>query len=270
MIVTGIGNTGGVGVTTLMASLFEYLLSKDKDVYWISLSDLIPPLFYHDKSMWSVYESVVREVPQWDKLKCIFCDECQKSCNSGAIVRYGEMYVTYNELCISCGSCIYACKYQSVFWGSRKIGSIEQSLINNRVFKTNLKPKEILSSWHCKTIINILTKKLPHDAILLLDFLSGFRELWSDLINLSNKIIFYNNDLLSWEMLYKSISHDQAEIILAVNRNYYELFAERGYSFALSVPHTKEINIEAIQGKKITDEDYQQVIKDLTYLLNFD
>lgn len=269
MIITGIGSTGGVGVTTLMAHLFDYLLSKNKDVYWVSLSNLIPPLFYQENSSWKEFEAINRQVPQWSREQCVFCDECQKACKNLAIARYGEIYVTYSELCISCGSCVFECKYKSINFETKKIGSVEQSIANERVFRINLKPKEILSAWHCKNVLNSLVKKFSNEAIILVDFLSGFRELWADLINFSDKIVFYNNDVITWEMLYRSISHDQAEIILAVNRNYYDLFAERGYSFALSVPHTKEINIDAIQGKKINNEDYQQVVKDLMFVLNF-
>ncbi len=270
MILTGIGSTGGIGVTTLMANLFDYLLSKNKNVYWISLSSLLPPLLYYNKDLWIEYDTIVRKVPQWEKIKCIFCDECLKTCSFKSIARFGEMYVTYNELCISCTSCLYSCKNRAIYLESKIIGSIEQSSINKRVFRTNLKPKDILSTWHCKTIISVLSKKLPKDAIIILDFLSGFRELWAELINMSDKILFYNNDLLTWEMLYKSISHDQAEIVLAVNNNYYDIFSESGYSFALPVPHTKEINIESIQGKKISDEEYQQIVKDLAFVLNLD
>ncbi len=268
MIITGIGSNGGIGVTTLLANLFLQLVNQGKDVYWLSLSNLVPPVFYQKDMKWVEFEPIMREVPSWNKHNCKFCDECQKACNCGAIARYGEFYVIYTELCISCGACVYACKKNAINFTHKRVGYIEQSSLNHRVFRVNLNQREIFSSWHCHTIIQKLKKNLSEQAIVLIGFPSGFRELWADLIGLSDKIVFYTNDIYVWEMLYKSISHDQAEMILAVNSNYFDTFIERGYSFGLSVPHTKEISIEAIQGKPVSDEGYRQVIDDLIYTLN--
>ncbi|MCX7862275.1 MAG: hypothetical protein N2449_04710 [Bacteroidales bacterium] len=268
MIITGIGSNGGIGVTTLMANLFIKLSELGKDVYWLSLSNLVPPVFFKKELAWLEYDAVLREVPLWTKNNCKFCDTCLKACNCGAMARYGEFYVIYSELCISCSACVYACKKNSIQLSNKRIGFIEQSNLNHRIFRVNLNQREIFSSWHCQTIIENMQKKLPKHAVILIGFPSGFRELWADLIQLSDKIIFYTNDIYTWEMLYKSISHDQADMILAVNSDYYDLFIERGYSFGFAIPHTKEISIEAIQGYAVSDEAYQQVVKELAYTLN--
>ncbi len=270
MIITGIGSSGGIGVTTLMANMFHVLLEKGRDVYWLSLSNLIPPLFCNNPMVWLDYEPITRKIPSWKRENCMFCDECIKVCNCGAISRYSDFYVIYSELCISCGACVYACKKKAISFESKKIGMIEQLQSNPKIFRINLSAREILSPSHCKSIIQMFQKKLPKESFIIIDLPSGFRELWAELINLSDKIVFYNNDLYTWEMMYKSLSHDQAEVVLAVNSNYYEAFAEHGYSFALSVPHSREINAEAINGKRIIDKMYQKVVDDLIFSLNIE
>ncbi len=120
MIITGIGSSGGIGLTTLLANLFAELEKNGNDVYWLSLSNLIPPLFCHDNLFWTEYEPITRNIPQWNRGSCMFCDDCQKVCNCGAIARYGDFYVVYPELCISCRACVFVCQKKCLRFESKK------------------------------------------------------------------------------------------------------------------------------------------------------
>jgi len=271
MIITGIGNTGGIGITTLIANFALYLINSGKDnIYWLSLSELIPPLFYNEEAKWLEFEKVYRQVPFWNKLNCSYCDACVKACKTGAIAQYGDLYVIYSELCISCDACIYACKSNSIEYDSKIIGVIERNSFNDRIFRVKLNKREIFSSWHCNTIIKIMKRKLPEKATIFVDFPSGFRELWAEFFNISDKIIFYTNDIDLWGMFYKSFSHDQAEVVLVVDKDHFDEFYEKGFSFALAVPRSKEINQEAISGKMISDEEYLSILNDMKYMLNIE
>lgn len=268
MIITGIGNNGGIGISTLLANFYVLLKENGRNVFWLSLSNQIPPLLFDPDGEWDEQHILYRQVPKWDRIQCKFCNECEKVCECGAISRYGDFYIVYNELCISCAACISACKKQALAFENRKIGSIENLKSNASILRVNLNQREIFSPWHTKLIFEKIQHSFPPKSIVLVDISSGFRELWVDLINFSNYILLYTNDLAMWEMLYKSLAHDQAQVILVVNEYYYESFSNAGYSFALSVPNHKKINKEAINGKKISDDNYQYILQELALKLN--
>ena len=268
MIITGIGNNGGIGITTFLANFFSILKEKNINAYWLSLSDQIPPLLYNPNSEWDEQHILYRQVPKWERTHCKFCNECEKVCECGAISRYGDFYVVYSELCISCAACISACKKQALIFENKKIGSIESLHSDSSILRVNLNQREIFSPWHTKLIFEKIQQSFSRESIVIVDISSGFRELWVDLIDFSDYVILYTNDLPMWETLYKSLAHDQAQVILAVNENYSDAFSEAGYSFALSIPHNKIINEEAINGKKITDDNYQYIIQELLLKLN--
>jgi len=270
MIISGIGNNGGIGISTLLANFFVLLSKKHSNTYWLSLSNYIPPILFSHDHQWIEKETITRPIPKWDRIHCKFCSECEKVCQCGAISRYGDFYVVYSELCISCAACIYACKKQALVFEDKKIGSLDYINNNEYVYKINLHPREIFSPWHTKIIIQKINQIFPKNSIILLDAPSGFRELWSDLIDLSDVVILYTNDLNMWETLYKSLAHDQALVILAVSEEYYDNFAQAGYSFALAIPRDKSISQEAIQGKIISNNNYQLALNELLIKLNLD
>lgn len=268
MILTGIGNNGGIGISTLLANFYSLLKEKNMNVFWFSLSDQIPPLLYKSDIEWNEQHILYRQVPKWDKIHCKFCNECEKVCECGAISRYGDFYIVYSELCISCAACISACKKQSLIFENKKIGSIENLKSDSSILRVNMNQREIFSPWHTKLIFEKIQHSFPSESIVIVDISSGFRELWVDLIDFSDYVLLYTNDLAMWETLYKSLAHDQAQVILTVNENYYDTFSNAGYSFALSVPHNKNINEEAINGKNISDDNYQYVLQELLLKLN--
>lgn len=268
MIITGIGNNGGIGISTLLANFYVLLKEKGTNVFWLSLSNQIPPLLYSPNGEWNEQHILYRIVPKWDRIKCKFCNECEKVCECGAISRYGDFYIVYSELCISCAACISACKKQALAFENRKIGSIENLKSDPSILRVNLNQREIFSPWHTKLIFDKIQHSFPHNSIVIVDIYSGFRELWANLIDFSDYVLLFTNDLAMWETLYKSLAHDQAQVVLVVNENYYDVFSSAGYSFALSVPNHKKINEEAINGKKISDDNYQYILKELLLKLN--
>jgi len=270
MIISAIGNNGGIGISTLLANFFITLHKKNSNTFWLSLSNYVPSVLLSNNNQWVEKEAITRPIPKWDRTHCKFCSECEKVCQCGAISRYGDFYVVYSELCISCAACIYACKKQSLIFEEKKIGTLEHASNNQHIYRVNLNPREVFSPWHTKVIVQKIKHIFPKDSIVLLDAPSGFRELWSDLIDLSDVVILYTNDLNMWETLYKSLAHDQAFVILAVSEEYYDTFAQAGYSFALSIPRDKTISQEAVQGKVISNDNYQQTINELLIKLNLD
>jgi MinD superfamily P-loop ATPase len=270
MIIAGIGSHGGIGQTTLLANLFVDLMAKKKNVYWLSLSHLLPPLLIRPDDKWLEFENIYREIPSWNKELCVFCDECQKVCSCGALSRYGDFFVVYSELCNSCAACIYACNHQGLKFGNKKIGFIEKKYNNPAILRVNLNNREIFGPWHLRKAIDLVIKKFPPDSYFLLDIPSGFRELWADMFDISDLVLFFTNDIIMWEMLYKSVTHDQATFLLVVKSDVYDAFSERGYSFALPVPYSRKISEEAIQGKPVSDKQYINVIDELFLSMNIE
>lgn len=270
MIITGIGNKGGIGLTSFLANLYLKLKQKKSKVIFISLTDLIPNVLYHPSDTWQTIFKLTRKIPIWDKSKCFYCDLCEKSCQYGAITRYSDFYIIYSELCISCMVCIYQCKKNALSTEDKVIGNIENSSLNNDVHRTKLLHREILTSVHIKQIYEWLKQHFSPDTIIIIDTPSGFRELWTEFINLSDIIILMTQDLIMWETLYKSLAHDQADVILVVPDDQYNAFSEAGYSYALPIPFDEHISFEILNGKPITDEYYINQVNECIFKLNID
>ncbi len=268
MIITGIGNKGGIGLTSFLANLYLKLKQKNTKIIFISLSELIPNVLYDSTDTWKNIYKLTRKIPKWNKSKCIYCDLCEKSCQYGAIIRYSDFYIIYPELCISCMVCIYQCKKNALSYDDKVIGNIENSSIHNDLYRIKLEQREILTPILIKQVYDWLKQHFSPDTLVIVDTPSGFRELWSEFINLSNIILLITDDLIMWETLYKSIAHEQAEVILIVPDEQYNLFSEAGYSYAIPIPFDEHMSFDILNGRRITDENYLHYVNECILKIN--
>jgi len=116
---------GGTGKTVVATSL-AWLLARDGHSVAYVDADVEEPnghLFLHPELTAS--QRYARPVPELLGTTCSGCGECQRFCQSSAILALPDRIMLFPELCSSCGGCVLACGEMALIEKPREIGSIE-------------------------------------------------------------------------------------------------------------------------------------------------
>lgn len=70
-------------------------------------------------------ETVTRDLPQFDKEKCIGCRKCVDFCRFNALVLVKKTPMLFDEVCHSCGGCALVCPEAAVTWHKHPVGTVE-------------------------------------------------------------------------------------------------------------------------------------------------
>lgn len=70
-------------------------------------------------------ETVTRDLPQFDKEKCIGCRKCVDFCRFNALVLVKKKPMLFDEVCHSCGGCALVCPEGAVAWHKHPVGTVE-------------------------------------------------------------------------------------------------------------------------------------------------
>lgn len=70
-------------------------------------------------------ETVTRDLPQFDKEKCIGCRKCVDFCRFNALVLVKKKPMLFDEVCHSCGGCGLVCPEGAVAWQQHPVGAVE-------------------------------------------------------------------------------------------------------------------------------------------------
>lgn len=123
---------GGTGKTTLSTNLAAYLAKKE-NVALVDL-DVEEPnsgLFFHGEPTHE--EAIHKMVPLWDETKCTQCGICAKVCNYHAIIKLGESFIVFPELCHSCYACSELCPGDALPMIPKKLGTLREFSKNKPV-----------------------------------------------------------------------------------------------------------------------------------------
>ncbi len=130
MIITVASGKGGTGKTTFSVNLAYALSYKNMKVNLLDCDVEEPNDFLFIKPQNIVEHSVTALKPEWDKNKCSGAAKCVEICSYNAIARVNDQTLIFNELCHSCGACVFACPSNALIEKSVTIGSVKSSEIN--------------------------------------------------------------------------------------------------------------------------------------------
>ena len=105
-VASGKGGTGKTLVSTSMA----WLLARDGHPITYVDADVEEPnghRFLHPDLV--EHQRYARPVPELIRKTCSGCGECQRFCQSNAILALPDRIMLFPELCSSCGGCVLAC-----------------------------------------------------------------------------------------------------------------------------------------------------------------
>ena len=112
---------GGTGKTTVTASLMSVWRSPavavDLDVEEPNLH-----LFLNPEISDTIPANM--EIPVVDEDKCTYCKKCSEICQFKAISVFGEVVMTFPEMCHGCGGCMMVCPEGAITSGKRQLGEI--------------------------------------------------------------------------------------------------------------------------------------------------
>lgn len=264
MIISVIGTKGGIGATTLLSNLFlRFDFSETKPV-WFSLSYPYAPIFITSELKWEKLQTFRKIYPVWNMDSCTQCNKCFSSCTNNAISHLSDKHLIFTELCNSCKTCISACKNKSLEEKWFDTGEVESSVHgSNSLLKLKLSGREILSVWYIKEIFRFLKNNFPPGRHIFIDIPSGQRELWGEVLKTADLSIIYSDDCYLLDILYKSHSPRNSQLIFAVPQKAFLQFDEAGYSYAVKIPHNKEITQFSLLGQPVIDHEYSEALNQI-------
>jgi MinD superfamily P-loop ATPase len=121
MIVAVASGKGGTGKTTVAASIASIwpspVTAVDLDVEEPNLHLFLNPVIREEKGAYI-------EIPAIDEDRCTRCRACTDICQFKAIGIFGEVVMTFPEMCHGCGACWAICPENAIAPDKRELGQI--------------------------------------------------------------------------------------------------------------------------------------------------
>jgi MinD superfamily P-loop ATPase len=159
---------GGTGKTTVTASLMSIWSSPavavDLDVEEPNLHLFLNPVITETIS-------ADLEIPVVDENKCTYCRRCSELCQFKAISVFGEVVLTFPDMCHGCGGCMMICPEGAISAGKRPLGEISVgTALGSPFIMGRLRVGEAMSPPLMRVVLGKLEKRIdPSGYDVLID-----------------------------------------------------------------------------------------------------
>jgi len=121
---------GGTGKTLLATCLAKVLTNQQLVLVDADVEEPNAALAFSQPVRKTI--TVTRLVPKIDPDKCTFCGICGEVCQFNALVTLQDRVLVFNELCHSCGACVFFCPLTSISETDHPIGVIEETGLSEK------------------------------------------------------------------------------------------------------------------------------------------
>ncbi len=171
MIITVASGKGGTGKTTFSVNLAYALADRGEKVRLLDCDVEEPNDHLFVKPEYTEESEVTVLKPVWDAEQCTACGKCADACNYNAIAVVKEKVLIFNELCHSCGVCVYVCPEDALHEQPVGIGKVQVAANNSPFFFAHglLNIGEALAP----KVVEAVKTHIDPDAINILDASPG-------------------------------------------------------------------------------------------------
>ncbi|MDY0262420.1 P-loop NTPase [Syntrophotalea acetylenica] len=125
MIIAVASGKGGTGKTTFSVNLAQALAQKGADVQLLDCDVEEPNDHLFVRPDFSHRSPVQANKPVWNESLCIGCGRCAQACRFNALAFINQKVLLFNELCHACGVCAWVCPVSAFTEQPIEIGRIE-------------------------------------------------------------------------------------------------------------------------------------------------
>lgn len=124
---------GGTGKTTLSTNLSAYMAESSALVLCdLDVEEPNSGLFIDAEQ--TGMEDKHKMIPRWEEADCSHCGNCQEVCNFNAVLKMGDMIMTFPELCHGCFACAELCPTGALSMEKKKMGEMKSFRSGNLDF----------------------------------------------------------------------------------------------------------------------------------------
>ncbi len=154
-IASGKGGTGKTTVTAALMSVWDSpAVAVDLDVEEPNLH-----LFLRPEITETIPATI--DIPVVDEEKCTYCRKCSEICQFKAISVFGDVIMTFPEMCHGCGGCVLVCPVGAVSEGKRDLGEISTgTALGLPFFMGRLRVGEAMSPPLMGAVLDVVEEKV--------------------------------------------------------------------------------------------------------------
>ena len=120
-VLSGKGGTGKTMVAVNLAAVADYAVYVDCDV-----EEPNGHLFFKPDKVEK--KDICLKIPKVDDSRCNACKICVEFCKFNALALIGNKLLVFEELCHSCGGCVFLCPEKALSEKEKVIGKIQKGL----------------------------------------------------------------------------------------------------------------------------------------------
>jgi MinD superfamily P-loop ATPase len=256
---------GGTGKTFVATNMFYALAINDYKPILIDCDAEQPnSMVFFDATKVSS-QPVTLKIPKIDAVKCKFCGKCYDYCNFNSIfyLPSAKKIHIMEDMCHSCGACVYACKYRAISENDISIGEI-----NNYIYLDKyqiIEAQTRVGTYNIVPVIKAATKYGNNHNLVILDsppgtscpFIHTVREV-DYVILVTEPTPFGVSDLIQSVETLKILGKKYGVIINRSNigdQQVYEYLKCEKIPLLMEIPYSKEIAKDYSNGDLYVKQD---------------